>query len=109
MKPLIAINGKYNYNALRALTERHETMVKKRIRDLCRAGGLPVENNNGFPSLILHNALCDQHSRRGWAKSVTDYKALRRARYLEDHELWRASRLLTDLYKRLGHERFNWE
>ena len=108
MKPLIASNGKYNYNALRALTERHETMIRKRIRALCIAGGLPVESS-GFPSLILHNALCDQHSRTGWGQSVTDYKALRRARYLEDTVLFRASHVLTDLYKRLGHERFNWE
>lgn len=89
------VNGRPNFESLRAVADRYYRKCLAEANALCLAGGI-----GGYVGNHLHNALLDYGKNRGWGAQVTDWSALRRADWLMRVECYRAHDLVDRISQR---------
>lgn len=93
-------NRKPRYAELCARAERTAQMIIKRAREVSKEAGLD-------PSLLgihPHNAMCSLHYGKPWPG--IDYSKVRKCLWLIQKS-YEPSAILSRLYKRIGHEGFD--
>lgn len=90
---------KHNYGQLRNRADKLSRMIMDRAR---QAG---IAAHCGSIPLMWHNAMVSRDYGQPWRE--VDYKALRRARWLEEKS-FEPNRILDRLYKRVGPDGFDW-
>jgi len=98
---MVSSMSRLNYGTLRQRADQLSRTIVDRARLVARQAGL----DPNMPFLHAHNAMCGLEFGRPW-KGV-DYSLCRKVLWLEQRS-FRPHRLLDSLYRRIGHESFDW-